>query len=619
MKKPAKPPKAAKAPKEPKEQKAQVVKSPAVKKEKTTEAPVLDPESMFKEGFLKVVYNERPAEHVLTRFPPEPNGYLHIGHSKAIVINFGFAKYYKGHCYLRFDDTNPEKEEEKYFTAIQDMIKWLGFTPYKITYSSDNFDKLYELAEELIKRDGAYVCHCSDVEVKKQRGEGKGLPRYSCAHRNRPIEESLIEFRAMRDGNYAPQEAFLRMKQNMEDGNPQMWDLTAYRVLNAKHHRTGDKWKIYPTYDFTHCLCDSFENITHSLCTTEFQLSRVSYEWLCDAVGVYKPMQREYGRLNITGTVLSKRKILQLIEKKHVRDWDDPRLYTLVGIRRRGIPPGAILAFVNELGVSTALSNIQSTRLDQTVRRYLEQAVPRLMLVLEPIPVIIDDLPDDYCEMLELPFSPKDPSMGVHAVPFTKMVYIDRSDFREVDSKDYFRLAPGKAVGLLKVPYPIKATSFKKDESTGLVTEVHASYEKPTKEGGAFKKPKTYIQWVAHSPAHNSPVKAEVRIFNSLFKSDNPDSAPGGYLSDINPDNEEIYHNAVIETGFTEVKNRATDPKMNAKGETVESVSNEEDSGPEAVRFQGLRVAYFCMDKDSTQEKLVLNRIVSLKEDSGKS
>ena len=241
------------------------------------------------------------------------------------------------------------------------------------------------------------------------------------------------------------------------------------------------------------------------------------------------------------------------------------------------------------------------------------------MLVLDPIPVIIDDLPDDYCEMLELPFSPKDPSMGVHTVPFTKTVYIDRSDFREVDSKDYFRLAPGKAVGLLKVPYPIKATSFKKDESTGLITEVHASYEKPVEEGGPFKKPKTYIQWVAHSPAHHSPLKAEVRIFNPLFKSDNPEAAPGGYLSDINPDNEEIYHNAVIETGFAEVKTRAMDPKMNVKGETEESVSNEEDSGPEAVRFQGLRVAYFCMDKDSTEEKLVLNRIVSLKEDSGKS
>lgn len=289
-------PKPKKQPKEPKP-KGEATKKPpkapsAPKKDVTPVAP-LDPESMFKEGFLKAVYHEKPAEHVITRFPPEPNGYLHIGHSKAIAINFGFAKHHGGDCYLRFDDTNPEAEEEKYFIAIQDMIQWLGFKPIKVTYSSDNFDKLYELAEKLILSDGAYVCHCTDEEVKKQRGEGKGLPRYACPHRNRPVEESLTEFRGMRDGKYKPKEATLRMKQNLEDGNPQMWDLMAYRVLEAEHHRTGAKWRIYPTYDYTHCLCDSFEDITHSLCTTEFILSRVSYEWLCDAVKVYKPMQRE--------------------------------------------------------------------------------------------------------------------------------------------------------------------------------------------------------------------------------------------------------------------------------------------------------------------------------------
>ncbi len=285
--KPKKQPKAPKPAKEP--------KPPPQKKEKIPNAPAapIDPNSMFKEGFLKSVFNEKPDEQIITRFPPEPNGYLHIGHSKAIAINFGFARYHNGVCYLRFDDTNPEKEEEKYFMAIEEIIAWLGFKPYKITYSSDNFDKLYTLAEDLINRDGAYVCHCTDTEIKLQKGGEKNGPRYACPHRDRPVTESLSEFRAMRDGKYKPREAFLRMKQNIEDGNPQMWDLAAYRILDKEHHRTGNKWRIYPTYDFTHCLCDSFEGISHSLCTTEFQLSRVSYEWLCDAVKVYKPMQRE--------------------------------------------------------------------------------------------------------------------------------------------------------------------------------------------------------------------------------------------------------------------------------------------------------------------------------------
>ncbi|KAI4146311.1 MAG: hypothetical protein L6R39_003489, partial [Caloplaca ligustica] len=562
----AKPARASKAPKAPKP--AKEPKPQPVKKERAPNAPAapVDPNSMFKEGFLKSVFQEKPSDRVITRFPPEPNGFLHIGHSKAIAINFGFARYHGGVCYLRFDDTNPEKEEEQYFTSIEDIIQWLGFTPYKITYSSDNFDKLYELAECLIQKDGAYVCHCSDTEIKHQKGvseDGKGGgPRYACPHRDRPTSDSLTEFRAMRDGKYKPREAFLRMKQDINDGNPQMWDLAAYRIIEKPHHRTGDKWRIYPTYDFTHCLCDSFEHISHSLCTTEFQLSRVSYEWLCDAVEVYKPMQREYGRLNLTGTVLSKRKLLNLVEKKIVRGWDDPRLYTLIALRRRGIPPGAILAFVNELGVSTALTNIQTTRFEQTVRRYLEQTVPRLMLLLDPIPITIDNLPDDHVEDIDLPFSPKDPTFGTHTVPFTKTVYIDRSDFREVDSKDFFRLAPGKSVGLLKVPFPIKATSFEKDERTGKVTAVRAIYERPEDdESKGFKKPKTYIQWVGSSPAHGSPVKAEVRVFNPLFKSEHPESAEGGYLNDVNPASEEVFQNAMIETGLEEIRKRAPWPE----------------------------------------------------------
>lgn len=612
-------PKKPKPPKQPKPAKDRKdIKPPTSKPAKAPIAPAmtLDPDSMFNEGWLRAVHAERPAEHVFTRFPPEPNGYLHIGHSKAIAVNFGFARYHGGDCYLRFDDTNPEAEEEKFFLAIQEMIEWLGFKPYKITYSSDNFDKLYELAEKLVEYDGAYVCHCSDEEIKLQRGGPKNGPRFACPHRNRPTEESLTEFRAMRDGKYKPREAFLRMKQDLEDGNPQMWDLAAYRILEKPHHRTGNKWRIYPTYDFTHCLCDSFEGITHSLCTVEFLQSRVSYEWLCDAVRVYKPMQREYGRLNVTGTIMSKRKLAKLVQLGKVRGWDDPRLYTLVALRRRGIPPGAILSFINELGVSTALTNIQIVRFEQSVRKYLELTVPRLMLVLDPVPVIIDNLPDDYVEEVELPFAPKDPTMGSHIIQFTKTVYIDRSDFREVDSKDFFRMAPGKPVGLLKVPYPLKATSFKKDEVSGHIVEIHAEYQKPD-EGGTFKKPKTYIQWVGKSEKHGSPIMAEVRIFNPLFKSENPDAAESGFLNDIREDSEEVYPNAMVETGLTEIRRRAPWPEE--AGEQTEHENGSRTPGFETVRFQGLRVAYFCLDKDTTAEKLVLNRIVSLKEDAGKA
>ncbi|KAJ3493534.1 hypothetical protein NLG97_g4671 [Lecanicillium saksenae] len=556
-------------------------KAPAPKPE---EAPI-DPEAMFKQGFLDDVYKERPVKNVITRFPPEPNGYLHIGHAKAIAVNFGFAKYHGGVTYLRFDDTNPEKEEEKYFDAIQEVVKWLGFEPYKITYSSDNFQKLYDLAEKLINIGKAYVCYCEDTEIKLQRGGEKGAnPRYRCKHADQTTEDNLAKFRDMRDGKYKPREAFLRMKQDITDGNPQMWDLAAYRIkTDTPHHRTGWDWKIYPTYDFTHCLCDSFEDITHSLCTTEFILSRVSYEWLNKSLEVYEPMQREYGRLNLTGTVLSKRKILKLVEEKIVRDWDDPRLYTLIAIRRRGVPPWG------HSGIH---------RFEQSIRKYLEKTVPRLMMILDPVPVVIDDAEEIE---LDVPFSPKDPKMGSHKVKFTPTVYIDRSDFREEDSKDYFRLAPGKSVGLLHAPYPIKATSFTKDEATGKVTEIRAVFDKE------LKKAKTYIQWVGTAGSR----KVEARIHNALFKSEKPEDAEGGFLKDLNPESEVIYHDALIESGFDEVKRRAPWPEAAGESELGKG-------GPESIRFQALRVAYFAVDSDSTDDKIVLNRIVSLKEDAGK-
>ncbi|RYP61696.1 hypothetical protein DL771_010047 [Monosporascus sp. 5C6A] len=508
-------------------------KENAPKSKEKTEEPTIDPDAMFKQGFLEDVFKERPVKPVVTRFPPEPNGFLHIGHSKAIAVNFGFAKYHGGQCYLRYDDTNPEAEEEKYFVAIEEMVRWLGFSPVKITYSSDNFQRLYEMAEKLIELGKAYVCHCNDDEIKAQRGGAdRGGPRFRCAHAEQSIEHNLAEFRGMRDGKYKPREAFLRMLQDINDG-------------------------------------------------------------------VYEPMQREYGRLSLTGTVLSKRKILKLVSEGIVRDWDDPRLFTLIAIKRRGVPPGAILEFINELGVTTAPSVIQMKRFDQSIRRYLERTVPRLMLVLDPLPVVVEG-----AEELELdvPFSPKVPEMGSHKVKFTPTVYIDRSDFREVDSKDYFRLAPEKSVGLYQVPYPIKAVSFSKDEATGKVTEVRAVFDK---EG---KKPKTYIQWVASGSR-----EVEVRIHNSLFKSEKPDDAEGGFLNDLNPESEVIYPNALVESaGFDEVRRRAPWPEAAGESELGKG-------GPESVRFQAMRIAYFAVDSDSTDEKVVLNRIVSLKEDAGKS
>lgn len=415
----------------------------------------------------------------------------------------------------------------------------------------------------------------SDTEIKHQRGGEKGThERYRCAHAEQTVDDNLQKFRDMRDGKYKPREVFLRMKQDITDGNPQMWDLAAYRIKTEQpHHRTGWDWKIYPTYDFTHGLCDSFEGITHSLCTTEFIQSRVSYEWLNKTLGVYEPMQREYGRLNIYGTVLSKRKILKLVEEKIVRGWDDPRLYTLMAIRRRGVPPGAILEFVNELGVTTNTTAIQVHRFEQTIRKYLERTVPRLMLILDPIKLVIED---GEAVDVDLPFSPKDPKMGSHKVRFTPTVYIDRSDFREEDSKDYFRLAPGKSVGLLNAPFPVKATSFTKDEATGKVTEIRAVYDR---EG---KKPKTYIQWVGTEGSR----KVEARVHNALFKSDKPDDAEGGFLNDINPESENIYPDAIVESGFDEVRRRAPWPEAAGESELGKG-------GPESVRFQAMRVAYF--------------------------
>lgn len=600
------------------------------KKKKTTvvkdptkgNKPVEVERSMFIEGFLGDLhkpgenpqkYPELMKEHleftkgqVFTRFPPEPNGYLHIGHSKAIMVNFGYAQFHNGKCYLRFDDTNPEAEEEKYFTKIEETIKWLGYKPFKVTYSSDYFDQLYNLAEKLIEYGRAYVDHSTPDEMKKQRGmKEDGTPggeRSESPWRNRSVEENLKEFRKMRDGEYQVGEAFLRMKQDIESPNPQMWDLVAYRVLNKPHHRTGSKWKIYPTYDFTHCLVDSFENISHSLCTTEFRLSRESYEWLCDELKVYRPAQREYGRLNLTGTVLSKRKIAKLVDDKYVRDWDDPRLYTLEAIKRRGVPPGAILSFINTLGVTTSATNIQIVRFESSVRHFLDATTPRLILLLKPVEVELDNVDDDFTEEVVLPYQ-KD--IGDRKLTFGKRFYIDKDDYRDEVNNEYFRLAPGQPVGLMKVPFNISVNKVIKDNN-GDVVKIHCNYDNDKKT-----KPKTFIQWL---PKNEVIHVDQLRIYNTLFNSENPSAHPEGFLKDINNDSEIVIKTALVEKSFDFIKSKSPmnipvkDGKFNIQ----------EQSGNETVRFQALRVGYFCLDKEATDDKVILNRIVTLKEDSNK-
>ncbi|OCF36927.1 glutamine-tRNA ligase [Kwoniella heveanensis BCC8398] len=633
----------------------------------SSSTPVI-PTNIFQEGFLSDFHKpgenpqikpELKEQHlaftkgmVYTRFPPEPNGYLHIGHVKAIMIDFGYAKFHGGRTYLRYDDTNPEAEEGRYFQSILETVRWLGFEPWKITYSSDNFDKLYELAVELTRRGKAYVCTCDAEKMKEDRGMGKGHP-VACEHRDRPIEESLREFERMKNGEYKEQGACLRMKMNLESGNPYMWDMVAYRVKLAPHHRTADKWKIYPTYDFTHCLCDSIENISHSLCTTEFIPARESYEWLCDALEVYKARQYEFARLNLQGTFLSKRKIARLVRNGLVKDWDDPRLYTIIALRRRGIPPGALLSFVAELGVTTSESVTEIQKFESVIRKYLEESAPRLMMVLNPVKLVIENVSDDYRVPVQVPLHPKVPAMGTVETSFTKEVYIDADDFREVDSPDYFRLAPGKSVGLFKAPFPVTCTSFSTDPATGKVTEIRCRLE----DSGTAKKAKAYIQWV------NAPeaVKIdEVRYFKPLFKSDPP---PPDFESDVNPDSLEVYKNAVIEPAFYELAKKAiSDARKESEERTIkakaaaaapssehspaagsEAAKHGEDEpvataeqlvGMESIRFQGMRLAYFTVDRESKLacldepadkkagpregDKIVLNRIVSLKEDVGK-
>uniref|UniRef100_A0A673L3P3 Glutamine--tRNA ligase n=1 Tax=Sinocyclocheilus rhinocerous TaxID=307959 RepID=A0A673L3P3_9TELE len=515
---------------------------------------------------------EETGGQVRSRFPPEPNGILHIGHAKAINFNFGFAKANNGICFLRYDDTNPEKEEEKYFTAIKEMVEWLGYKPYAVTHASDHFQLLYDLAVDLIRRGHAYVCHQRGEELK-----GHNVP--PSPWRERPVEESLLLFDRMRKGMFAEGEVTLRMKMVMEDGK---MDPVAYRIKYTPHHRTGDTWCIYPTYDYTHCLCDSIENITHSLCTKEFQSRRSSYFWLCNALDLYCPVQWEYGRLNLTYTVVSKRKIIKLVETGIVRDWDDPRLFTLTALRRRGFPSQAINNFCARVGVTVAQTTMEPHLLEACVREALNDTAPRAMAILEPLKVTITNLPTN--KEVRVPDFPANEAKGSHVVPFSKTIFIEQSDFREVMEKGYKRLTSDQPVGLRHAGYVISVQRVIKD-GCGKVCELEVTCA----SSDSVEKPKAFIHWVS------DPLRCEVRMYERLFLHKNPEDpaeVPAGFLSDINPNSLTVIESALVDRSV-------------GKAKVFE-------------KFQFERVGYFSLDPDSTSEKLVFNRTVTLKEDPGK-
>ncbi|KAL6529220.1 Glutamine--tRNA ligase, cytoplasmic [Orobanche gracilis] len=521
-----------------------------------------------------------------TRFPPEPNGYLHIGHAKAMFVDFGLAKEQGGCCYLRYDDTNPEAEKKEYIDHIEEIVGWMGWEPFKITYSSDYFEELYKLALELIRRGHAYVDHQTPDEIKHYRENKMNSP-----WRDRPMGESLKLFDDMKKGLIEEGKATLRMKQDMKNDNVNMYDLIAYRIKFISHPHAGDKWCIYPSYDYTHCIVDSLENITHSLCTLEFETRRASYYWLLDALGLYQPYVWEYSRLNISNTVLSKRKLNHLVTEKWVDGWDDPRLMTLAGLRRRGVTASAINAFVRGIGITRSDSSmIRLDRLEYHIREELNKTAPRprAMVVLDPIKVVITNMDATVMDLdaKKWPDAPADDASSFYKVPFSKVVYIEKSDFRTKDSKDYYGLAPGKSV-LLRYAFPIKCTEVILGDDKETILEIRAEYD-PSKK----TKPKGVLHWVAESSLGVEPLKVEVRLFDKLFSSENPAELEEKWLGDLNP------HSKVVLTDAYAV------PSLRdaAIGDS----------------FQFERLGYFVVDKDTMPGKLVFNRTVTLRDGYGK-
>ncbi len=524
---------------------------------------------------------------VHTRFPPEPNGYLHIGHAKSICLNFGLARDYHGLCNLRFDDTNPETEETEYVNSIIEDVRWLGFDwQDRLYYASDYFPKLYEFAEQLIKKGKAFVCDQSLEEVRRDRGTitepGKDSP-----YRNRGIEENLNLFSRMRAGEFNDGEKVLRGKIDMTHPNLLMRDPVFYRIKKVSHHRTKDTWCIYPTYDFTHGICDSLEGITHSICTLEFEVHRQLYDWILNELGIHHPQQIEFARLNLSHTILSKRKLLELVEKKYVSGWDDPRMPTLSGLRRRGYTPSAIRNFCDQIGVSKADSIVDLVLLENSLREELNRTVPRVMAVLRPLKVIIDNYPPDLVEEHDAVNNPEDPSMGTRKLCFSRELYIEEEDFREDPPKHFYRLSPGREVRL-RYAYFIKCVGVTKDEQ-GKIKEIHCTYDPLTKGGDApdGRKVKTTLHWVSCRHA----IDAEVRLYDTLFTKRDPNDQPEG-----------LDFTASINTRSLET---LTSCKAEASLKGVSSGSC----------YQFERIGYFYVDPvDSASGRPVFNRTVTLRD-----
>lgn len=515
---------------------------------------------------------------VHTRFPPEPNGYLHIGHAKSICLNFGLALQFGGICNLRFDDTNPVKEDTEYVDSIMEDVRWLGFDwDERLFYASDYFERLYEYAVSLISKGKAYVCDLNAQEMRDYRGTltepGKESP-----YRSRTVEENLELFQLMKKGEFLDGAKVLRAKIDMSSPNLNLRDPVLYRIMHADHHRTGDKWCIYPMYDYAHPISDSIEGITHSICTLEFEDHRPLYDWLLDALEIYHPQQVEFARLNLTHTIMSKRHLRELVEKAHVKSWDDPRMPTISGLRRRGYTPEAIRDFCERIGVAKSNSTVELNLLEHCIREDLNTKAKRVMAVLKPLKVVITNYPADQVEDLTAENNPENLDMGSRKIPFSQVIYIEADDFMEDPPKKYFRLAPNQEVRL-KHAYIIKCEEVIKDEKTGEVIELHCTYDPATKSGSdtSGKKVKGTIHWV--SAQHG--INAKVRLYEQLFISE-------GETQQLNPDSLITLENCVLEPSLK--------------------------TGKPGDRYQFMRHGYFCIDSDSKKESLVINRIVSLRD-----
>ena len=551
----------------------------------TAPADSATPSNFIRDIFIEDVRTKKFGDATIqTRFPPEPNGYLHIGHAKAICLDFGLADEFGGKTNLRFDDTNPEKEETEYVDSIMEDVRWLGFEWDGLYYASDYFDQLYEWALQLIRAGKAYVCDLTAEQVREYRGSltepGKDSP-----YRNRPIEENLDLFRRMRAGEFPDGSRTLRAKIDMASPNLNMRDPVMYRILHAEHHRTGNKWCIYPMYDYAHGQSDSIERVTHSMCTLEFEDHRPLYNWFIRELGIFPSEQIEFDRLNLTYTLLSKRKLLQLVQQGYVKAWDDPRMPTLSGIRRRGYTPEAMRNFCAAIGVSKTNGKTELAMLEYFVREDLNRRAPRAMAVLRPLKLVIDNYPENQVEEVELANNPEDPAAGTRKVPFSRVLYIEQDDFRETPPKQYFRLSPGREVRL-RGGYFVTCTSAIKD-AKGQVVEVHCTYDPATRGGNApdGRKVKATIHWV--SAAHAT--EAEVRLYENLFSKENPNETEEDqeFTANLNPHSLEVLTGCKLEPSLANA-----------------AVGN---------RYQFERLGYFCVDPDSSTGKPVFNRTVALK------